>query len=327
MTSKVTCEFCNHQFMNHIILKNHMATAKYCLKLRPNAEANKFSCEHCGKKFAQKAHLRTHSTSCKSQKIMSIEKYKSDLDQKIKEVVEISQAKTTLEHENIKLLKELDQEKDNNCDLEIRLEKQNKRIRKLEIELAMNKGQIVGMKASKTPKIINNTNNYINPKLANLPTIEDGVQPLTIEYVKSLADTYTYAYFKQGPVGIANFINSFVTTYDEDDLDAPPKRSYACTDVPRHKFHKLGLTGWKLDMGAKFIGSVFNQIKNKANEHYSTLTDECLNEDDEYDKKIKDEMRLNFIFPMVAGINDKNGVKRDQLITEVRTYLRPMVTV
>ena len=333
MDTKFICEFCDNQFASHVNLKNHVATAKYCIKQRSATSTKhndvKFQCEFCERIFLRKGILADHLKTCKvfasmeeCKKIEESKNYKAKFKLISKENKKLIQEKDKLEVE-------LDSEKDTTCELEIVVEKQNERIRELELELARKDGRIDVLSTIKPTKntIINNNggNNYLNHKIAALPI--ENVRPLTIEYVQSLAEGYTYEYFMRGPLGIAQFMASFVNIADEDDLDAPPKRNYACTDAPRHKFHKFDTSGWKLDMGATFIGEVLNEIRPVAQEHFNLLTDKSLTDEDPMMRQIYEKKKIKTISPMMSGINFEKDNAREQLISEIRVHLRPFVTI
>lgn len=82
------CEYCDKNFSKPQNLKNHIATAKYCLKARGEELVVKYRCEYCNKIFTQKSHLKTHLKSCHKYKIYMESKKGSDIK---KLTVEIDQ--------------------------------------------------------------------------------------------------------------------------------------------------------------------------------------------------------------------------------------------
>ena len=76
------CEFCNNEYANKKILKNHQKTAKFCIEIQKktqnktvkkstniNLEKQSFRCEYCDDDFTQKSSLERHYESCKIKKI------------------------------------------------------------------------------------------------------------------------------------------------------------------------------------------------------------------------------------------------------------------
>jgi hypothetical protein len=63
------CKFCKNKFSNKSNLRNHQATAKYCLKLQGKNEENKFKCNDCKKVLSSMQRLKIHQISCRKHQI------------------------------------------------------------------------------------------------------------------------------------------------------------------------------------------------------------------------------------------------------------------
>lgn len=313
------CEFCSKIFSTHYNLKKHVATAKICISKRPKLEKDipntKFECEFCKKSFTAKHNLDFHFTVCKQRKEWVVENEKEEIIEKYDKTIE-------------KITTELEQEKDITLELEMRLEKANERIKELELSQAKNEGKIEVLEKTRT-RVKNITNNYLHPKLANIPT--EGLPYLTQEYIENLVDGYTYQHFRRGPAGIAQFLKECVVLPPiegtESCEDGPLRIMFPCTDAARHKYYKHEETGWKLDVGAPFLNKAFDALEYTVREHHKTMDDEWLNELDSSYKKDLEKRRFDVLLPMIDGIKFKNGTKRDKLINDVRQYLKDHVSI
>ena len=65
--SNIICEFCNKQFTNIYILKNHLKSSKKCISQRTDIKIDitEYNCEWCNKSFLRKDLLNIHSINCK----------------------------------------------------------------------------------------------------------------------------------------------------------------------------------------------------------------------------------------------------------------------
>jgi hypothetical protein len=227
-----TCEFCNNKFTNHLILKTHKNSAKYCLKIQKELEdtliISEFICEHCNKKFTLKQGLSRHIKSCKELKI------KTDSN-----TLTTEQECITLKNSVTKLEKHIENLEKNECEiinikheyiilkttiiqLEKQLEKKDEHIRELQDKME----RITTTAISRPTTVQNNTNtNNINTKYSYL-------SPLTItsEEIKNRVNThFTHEHFKKGQVGVADFAYRYIIP----DEDGNP--TYIFADIARKK--------------------------------------------------------------------------------------------
>ena len=66
--SKITCDYCQKEFINIYILKNHQKTAKYCLVLQGKINKKELKCEICEKILSSKQNFDNHTIKCKLKK-------------------------------------------------------------------------------------------------------------------------------------------------------------------------------------------------------------------------------------------------------------------
>jgi hypothetical protein len=90
--STYKCEFCNNEYTNNKILKNHQKTAKFCIEIQKKTqnETNiqhpdilNYQCEFCKDTFTLKHVLERHHQTCK----IKLEKIKEENDQKKDELI------------------------------------------------------------------------------------------------------------------------------------------------------------------------------------------------------------------------------------------------
>ena len=159
----LTCEFCNSEFKNKYVLKKHVKSAKYCLKMRGEL-CNEFKCSDCDKYFNRKHHLTDHYKSCKKR---DFNKIILDLQKQLenKDVI--------IENKDMLLLK------------------YERTIQNLQDKL-----ENIALKAVSRPtSITNNKNIQVNNFLKNAPAltdqvIEDNVKYLTLEHHIQGAEGY-----------------------------------------------------------------------------------------------------------------------------------------
>jgi hypothetical protein len=301
-----TCSYCDKTFLNKYTLKNHLESAKYCLKLRGSKAIKSIECRYCKTHFSQKIGLIKHNEICGG-KILAenkvyIEKRKEELKLNIQsKEEEINEEKS----QNKILTQKINNLEQKISELEKRIEQEKIKSNKLELELACDEGRIKELTKIKPSKnITNNNNTYINSKVANLPI--ENIEPLTINYVRDNAyDNYTIEEFKKGKRGLVDFIISIIvydpmtdiSSYTESSeeenntkiiipfvldrsapnpyLDPKIELNYPCTDISRDKFHLLGDKKiWKEDAGASFLRTIFDVIRPLVIDYNKELTDE-----------------------------------------------------
>lgn len=153
----INCDYCNKNFKNSYILKNHMKTAKYCLEIQGFKSKCSFKCNFCFKNYSQKKDLDIHISKC-------FEKKLSDKD---------------------KIITDLKLEKD-----KIILEKEA-RIKELQDQLV----DIIRTRPPTTIIHNNNNNQRINTIINNLQPIteehlNEQAQFLTLDHIKQGVDGY-----------------------------------------------------------------------------------------------------------------------------------------
>jgi hypothetical protein len=311
-TQECVCSHCDKKFSSHYTLQTHIKTAKYCLKIRGDKLDTNHICEHCNAQFTQKIALVTHLRSCRIAKksaqaanvkkhddkvmilektlrderrnhevyyensLKTIEKLKSHLRQekdKNTELVEKNKELKQSDISNQQLLKEKDAKIN---EQNVKIKAQKAKIVVLQNENATGKGILIGMNNAK-PQTINknitkNTNNTIvRQKLALIPI--DNIQPLTTELIKEHIDKYyDYGAFKNGILGIENFIKRLSTLKLDNGT---VEKNYASTNDSRYNFHRLAEDKeWERDAGAKYIHVILTALAKPASKYMKRLTEE-----------------------------------------------------
>lgn len=253
----VICKYCNKKFVSNSVLKTHIKTAKYCIKIQEEKDSEEigmnileedgFKCDFCDKILNSKRNLEVHQIKCKT---------KSNLDyQKI------------INDNNI-LKEKLDKISNDNIE-------KDKIIFSLKSQLEIYKSDHECIQEiAKQPKT---TNNNISNKFLNIsPFIIDQKQ------IKEKIDTnLTRDIFLEGQRGIAEL------TYNYLLLDEENKCKYICNDPARNVFSYKTEDGeiekdYKAD---KITNLIYKDVVNKSssiskdiikNEDQSHLHSHCI---------------------------------------------------
>jgi hypothetical protein len=162
-------------------------------------------------------------------------------------------------------------------------------------------------KIKPTKTIINNKKykTTTNIKLNNISI--DNIPALTREYIQANAnkDKYTYKEYKRGKYGLIDLFKGLVILDDD--------RNYACTDVSRSKFYKLGLNKdnskeWTKDGKAEILQMIFDIIEPYVQEYYLKLHKEQYEDGDELDKQLAAE-KVKKLEPMYRAITYRGEIR------------------
>ena len=210
----MNCEFCDKHLSNKSNLIKHQQTAKKCLKIQLEKNANiqikKFSCEYCKKELSSKHSLDYHLKICKK-----------------KDSVEIVTASFIEE--------DIEDDSDENI------------IKKLKSELKKAKDEIELLKKSNVFNIVNN-NNTVNNTINNNITINmNFLDFMTAENIKEIFDKhYTGKIFLGAEKSLAVFmVEKFLLGKD--------KPAYLCPDKSRYNFTYFNDDEIMDDLNAKIL--------------------------------------------------------------------------
>lgn len=269
--SHLVCEFCTKKFSTVYNLNNHKKTAIYCIKARGENVTKQYTCEFCEEHFTQKSTLTKHIEICNGVKTYvafetQVISLKEKLKNKSQKNADLTKKLKLAEASILQLTQKL-QEKEGIIE-KIRNEEiiaKDKKISDLEKTIEFGKGVLVGYEKVKPPNVTNNT--VVNQKLANLKV--DNIRPLTIGTIIEDIPKYTFDMYMGAETGIVQFMKHLTQLEMED---GSIERNYACTDKSRSTFHRLMESKeWKHDGGSKFINDVFDNLADKAIEHWDTL--------------------------------------------------------
>jgi len=195
--SNTVCEFCNKQFSNIYILKNHLKSSKKCLSQRTDIKIDitEYNCEWCNKSFLRNNILSYHKNTCilnpinKNNFYISLQDENNNNKNEIGKLKnEIENLKDELKEQHDKFIEELllTQEKyreekqllkDEILVLKTELRMINENMEVLDKKEDKYLGTIkdVAVKPSTNNKITNNTVNNISiqQKLDKLPPLND----------------------------------------------------------------------------------------------------------------------------------------------------------
>jgi hypothetical protein len=301
-----TCEYCDKTFSSKSSLNHHIATAKYCIKLRSNSNNQDFVCKECNKKFTIKFSLDRHIKICeqsikKKQKqrvLKLIEKIKDKYNNELKK-----------SQEDIEKLKEQLDLKDNH-------------IKELESKL-----ENIALKAVSRPTNITQNNNRID-------TINNLI-PLTDEHIKEQVEFFTLEHIKQGPSGFSQYA-----------LDYPLKNRIACTDFARRKLKYKNADGQIVtDLNMNILSKkLFTALQSKnrmlsyqyAQELQDFILNETINVREDMDEKeaetftMKNERFVDVItdiYSQVRQVNEISEGKKTELLEQFLKEFCSKITV
>lgn len=107
------CKYCKNKFSNKNILKNHQATAKYCLKIQNNSVGKLFfNCTDCNKNFSSSYNLNRHIEKCYVKTanykgfIENLEKENKELNNRLKELIHNTQLLKSEHKQEIQILQD-----------------------------------------------------------------------------------------------------------------------------------------------------------------------------------------------------------------------------
>ena len=170
--NKLKCKYCKNIFKSKVILKHHIKTAKYCIKIQRKLGLkvnNIFHiCQYCKKNFTQKIDLQRHELSCLPkrefllllEKDKEIEAYKSQINELRKQV-----------------------------------EKYESHIKELEARL-----ENIAIKAVERP-----TTTYQDNRRSNINQIINNLQPITEEHLREQAQYLTFDHIQRGIPGYVEY--------------------------------------------------------------------------------------------------------------------------
>jgi len=165
------CNFCEKTFTTKMVLKNHQAKAKFCLKLQNKKPEEIYECLHCLKKFNVKYNFDLHIASHSSDPIfIQLLKYQEE-SKKLKETLEQKEEEVKIKLENFQKI--LD---DKNEQIKVYQEQNEKLL----------------LKAVSAPKVKNtyNTVNIENFTAMTDEHFQNNAKHLTIEHIKNGAHGY-----------------------------------------------------------------------------------------------------------------------------------------
>lgn len=227
--AKLTCEYCNHEFMNKFILGTHQKRAKYCLKIQKEKSEiiveELMECEFCLLKTDINK-IQRHYDSCKI-------KLQYHIKQKDELIEQLRQENTSLRAEN-KIYKKLHE--DNQKELH---------------KLASRPTNTTVTKSTKKTKTnIQNTTNIVS-----------GLNFDDAAYFKEKIDSkYDKNYLKAGHYGVIDFTTKHILT------DSNGYKMYICTDLDNKVFTYKNHDGVDVEdpKAEKLFGVIRKPIKEKA---------------------------------------------------------------
>lgn len=295
------CKFCKRVLSSKASLLAHQKKTKYCLKIQNGQVAEPpvecATCEFCDRSFDRKSNFTRHVLNCSKRKLTEVDKLRVEIANLEKVIVakDIEIARLIAEKEMSDKLAEKD-----------RL-------------IAYGSGQVETFREI-GPKTT--TNNYINPKLVDIPT--SNIRPLTIELVQESACNYTYEQSLKGVPGLVEYVVA-LSTLAVDDCEV--ERNYVCTDISRNKFHRLlNLNDWSNDGGGNFLRTILDGIYDVSNNHYASLVQNEKMTDDIFERDRLSAIRMNIVNPVNIGITCK-GDAREKLFADLRSGVRDVISI
>jgi hypothetical protein len=294
----------------------HVATAKYCLKLRNENARKNYKCDYCYALFTQKIALGNHLAACNKLKEYNRNKKLEEDDNLKKKVDDL-----TTEINELKKLEKIHQQDTNIIkNLTTENKKLKAKIAKLEETVTFGKGYIEGCKTVKPPKQITNntTHNTLVQKLEALPITT--IEPFTISLIKNNLENYTYEMYKRAELGVVEFITDLTILEMEDGTI---EKNYVSSDRSRNAFHRLVVgKKWKSDGGASFLNIVLDQLIPKVNGYYDELQKEISAygiREISKEVLIKKDTELRPFFYGVTGSKSKDRVV---VLSKIRSVIK-----
>jgi len=329
--SDFKCKFCKKKFTSNAILKVHIKTAKYCLKLRGENSPTQYHCQYCDDFFTQNITLKKHLDLCLDHKNFLIEEKEKEnvalrtyVKSLKKGIVRKEKLGTSLIEEKSKTekyLSTIEKLQDEKVELSNLLDEKDQKIIELEKKLELGKGILMGYEKVKPPNVTTN-NTIINQKLANLKV--DNIRPLTQATIEEDVPKYTYDLFLKGENGIVQYVTNMTQL---KLTDGTIEQNYACTDKSRNTFHRLMESKeWTQDGGARFINEVMNSLADVAEKHWETLFDNMrtateIFEIDYHQNKIKKLRSFSCSF------SNPNGNDREQAFKKIKAKMKDISSV
>lgn len=336
------CEYCGKLFAQKIHFRNHVPKCKSApivIKKQQLIDELMIEKQQLIDEMVREKQQLINEMIINHKQIMHemIINHNQTMDELIYEKKQILNALLVERKESKKIKKELDRtkkdldaEKDEVNKLEIRVDIYEKEVANHKhntqmalLECAHSQGQIIGLKTAKpTTKTMSSITNYVNPKLANVPI--DNIRPLTIEYIQEETHNFTLEMFRLKAKGIVQFLKPIFIV---DNKNSKPSRNYVCTDMARHKYHKLIESGeWELDSGATFLSEILDQLKDETELHWLEF-DRLI--EDEIHEEISQNLKLEkgWLLKTYFGITISDGSERTQLITDIRTHLKKIINI
>jgi hypothetical protein len=191
------CPYCKNVFNTKYSLKNHIKTARYCIKQRgKDSDKEEFVCCKCPKTFTSKRWLLAHQEKC-GESVVSLKETNRLLDDKIKNL-EKSVVKNRLDYEER---------------LKNQENKYEQKILKLQDKLENIAIRAVERPTSTTNNMKTNINNFIQ-----------NMEPMTSENLLEHTGNLTLEHVQKGASGYAEYA-----------LEYPFKDRVACVDYSRRK--------------------------------------------------------------------------------------------
>lgn len=328
------CEYCEKSFTQKIHLQTHESNCRSAAVVIKNQQIiNQLKIDH---KLIVDKMIIEQQNFIKIQ--CQLKQQITDLSVGHQEIV------YKLKQDASKMMRELVNESEDNIskliikleETERKLEQKKNKLQNLKesnqntvIELAHNKGQIVGIKTappvSTSTQTINAKEVNIKNKLANVPT--NNIRPLSVEYIREKQDNYNYEMFLLGADGIAQFFEPLMICYNENDPNSEPSRNYVCTDASRNKYHKLlDSRKWQVDDGVTVLGEWINGLDDISDSHWDQYNEDAENLPVEIERHNL-AMKRGAVLATFNGIKISHGVERNKLVSDVRAKLKNKICI
>jgi hypothetical protein len=284
------CTYCKKQLSSLSSLNHHLATAKYCIKIRNNnsVKQKKLSCRGCKRNFTLNQSLNRHELKCVKVIIIdSEEKYKEHYREKYEN--EITQLKEQL------VLKDT-------------------HIKELESKL-----ENIALKAVSRPTTVNNQNDN------RVQTVINNLLPITDKHLQEQAKFLTLDHIKQGSIGYSQYAMDYplkdriaCTDFARRKVKYKNEDGQVITDPEMTVLLK------------KLFSAIQSENRNMCHEYSQKLQDLIMNEtknaSDDMDEKqaeiltTKNEEIMDIIFEICSQARQVNEIsqgKKPELFYEI----------